>query len=63
MLYPVLIVFLFLPGLPLRLLQGDYTAADVPPDILALVILDDQIYADVVKAGGKVGTGLTEEVR
>jgi hypothetical protein len=39
-------------------LNGDYTPADVPLEILAKIVKDAVLYVDVLNAGPMAGTGL-----
>ncbi|KAG8687749.1 hypothetical protein FRC11_006652 [Ceratobasidium sp. 423] len=41
--------------------RGDYTIDNVPDEIKSLPITNNILYADVLSAGAKVGTGLTSE--
>jgi hypothetical protein len=42
--------------------RGDFDSTNVPDNILATVIKDAIIYADVINVGCMAGTGLSEQV-
>ncbi|KAH8995900.1 hypothetical protein EDB92DRAFT_1814374 [Lactarius akahatsu] len=41
--------------------KGDYTPATVPQNVLDAIVKDGTLFADVLNAGAKLGTGLDDQ--